>query len=121
MRLELENLRELMKLFKGNEHDYTIFVGQFNKVKDNIMTITVIASLKFTGFEGEDVISVSDVVGSEMIPPEAWKENPDYNQVFESRKAKFEQLETEVESLRKDWCEKLRKKGFNVFKGVWFE
>lgn len=119
MNLEIDNIDEMMSMFRKREDEFTVFVDVIAELNENMTTLGVLASMKFIGFGGQDIIFTKDVVGTAQIPNIAWEGDEQLNYLYEDQVKKMDELKEKVEELRKDWVNKLIIKGFTTYRGVW--
>jgi len=120
MTLEIERLEDLYNLFAGDEKEITIAVGQVNTTNDEMISITMMVTLRANIEEGDTLVVYSETMGTALIPYDALltggkKEKEEY----ELRKPKYDELIKEVKEKRNKVVMTLEGKGYNVIRGVW--
>lgn len=120
MTLEIERLEDLYNLFANDEKSITVAVGQVNTTNDEMISITMMVTLRADLEEGDTLIIYSETMGTALIPFDALlsggkKEKEEHT----LRKPKYDALLKDVKERRNKIVMTLEGKGYNVIRGVW--
>lgn len=112
MYLEMEELEEIFRMFRGKEADTTVYIGQMNERFEEGIRMSAVASIRFLGFDDDTVIRYIEPIGFRSMPKElSEKEHEDV----------LAGLEKEAEEFKQGWVDQFEKKGFTVYRGVWMK
>jgi hypothetical protein len=131
MKLEIDNIEELKRMFKDKESKYALFIGQLNRHTEKDIEMIAIITIRFTEYNDNTIIEYTESLGVAEIPmPPADKPPADDRLTEEERKVledrRFAKQKEQLDTLQKNTDNKItemiqdfQKAGFTVFRGVW--
>lgn len=119
MYLDIEEIPDLLTMFKGKEAETTVFIGQLNLRSETAVEMMVVASVRFIGYDDNTVIRYKESCGVAEIPNEQLKANPKTKWIVEEQEAVFAKLEHDVQTKKDQLEAQFKGLGFTIYHGVW--